>query len=107
MKKKFLTIALNLILCLCSTFVLGACKEKPAPVAEAAALEALDAAMANMENEQAIKMSCAIPEELAKMVGSTRQAIIAIEKGTFNPTAKLALLLCVALNKRFEDLFYF
>ena len=25
----------------------------------------------------------------------------------FNPTAKLALLLCVALEKKFEDLFYF
>ncbi|MBO5949049.1 helix-turn-helix transcriptional regulator [bacterium] len=46
-------------------------------------------------------------EELAKMVGSTRQTIISIEKGTFSPTAKLALLLCVALNKKFEELFYF
>lgn len=46
-------------------------------------------------------------EELAKMVGTTRQTIIAIEKGTFSPTAKLALLLCVALNKKFEELFFF
>ncbi len=46
-------------------------------------------------------------EELAKMTGTTRQTIIAIEKGTFSPTAKLALLLCVALNKKFEELFYF
>ena len=46
-------------------------------------------------------------EELARMVGTTRQTIISIEKGTFSPTAKLALLLCVALNKKFEDLFYF
>ena len=46
-------------------------------------------------------------DELAKMVGTTRQTIIAIEKGTFSPTAKLALLLCVALNKKFEELFYF
>ena len=46
-------------------------------------------------------------EELAKMVGTTRQTIISIEKGTFSPTAKLALLLCVALNKKFEELFYF
>ena len=27
--------------------------------------------------------------------------------GQFNPTAKLALILCVALDKKFEDLFYF
>lgn len=46
-------------------------------------------------------------EELAKMVGTTRQTIISIEKGSFSPTAKLALLLCVALNKKFEELFYF
>lgn len=46
-------------------------------------------------------------EELAQMVGTTRQTIIAIEKGIFNPTAKLALLLCVALDKKFEELFYF
>ena len=46
-------------------------------------------------------------EELAKMVGTTRQTIISIDKGTFSPTAKLALLLCIALNKKFEELFYF
>lgn len=27
--------------------------------------------------------------------------------GLFNPTAKLALVLCIALDKKFEDLFYF
>ena len=46
-------------------------------------------------------------EELAKLVGTTRQTIISIEKGDFCPTAKLALLLCVALDKKFEELFYF
>ncbi len=46
-------------------------------------------------------------EELAFLVGTTRQTIIAIEKGVFNPSAKLALLLCVALDAKFEDLFYF
>ncbi len=46
-------------------------------------------------------------EELASLVGTTRQTIIAIEKGIFNPSAKLALLLCVALDCKFEDLFYF
>ena len=46
-------------------------------------------------------------DELAKMVGTTRQTIIAIEKGTFSPTAKLAFLICLALVKKFEDLFYF
>lgn len=46
-------------------------------------------------------------EELARMVGSTRQTIISIEKNQFNPSAKLALLLCIALEKKFEELFYF
>ena len=46
-------------------------------------------------------------QELGNLVGTTRQTIIAIEKGTFNPSAKLALLLCVALDAKFEQLFYF
>lgn len=46
-------------------------------------------------------------EELAKLVGTTRQTIIAIEKGVFNPSAKLALLLCIILECKFEELFYF
>lgn len=46
-------------------------------------------------------------EELARLVGTSRQTIIAIEKGTFNPSAKLALLLCTALDTKFEELFYF
>lgn len=46
-------------------------------------------------------------DELAKMVGASRQTISAIENGLFNPSAKLALIICVALDKKFEDLFYF
>lgn len=46
-------------------------------------------------------------EELAKLVGTTRQTIISIEKNQFNPSAKLALLLSIALEKKFEELFYF
>lgn len=44
---------------------------------------------------------------LAEMVGVSRNTISSIETGQFNPTAKLALILCVALDKKFEDLFYF
>lgn len=44
---------------------------------------------------------------LAGMVGVSRNTISSIETGQFNPTAKLALLLCLALDKKFEDLFYF
>ena len=45
--------------------------------------------------------------ELAKAVGVSRQTISSIETEQFNPTAKLALILCIALDKKFEDLFYF
>ncbi len=45
--------------------------------------------------------------ELAKMVGVSRNTISSIETGQFNPTAKLALILCIALDKKFEELFYF
>lgn len=46
-------------------------------------------------------------EDLAKLVGVSRQTINSIETGKFCPTAKLALLLCIALDKTFEDIFYF
>lgn len=44
-------------------------------------------------------------KELAQMVGVSRQTII--ENTQYNPTAKLALLLCIALDCKFEDLFAF
>ncbi|MFQ6791718.1 helix-turn-helix transcriptional regulator [Thomasclavelia sp.] len=44
---------------------------------------------------------------LAKLVGVSRNTISSIETGQFNPTAKLALILCIALDMKFEDLFYF
>ena len=44
---------------------------------------------------------------LAEMVGVSRTTISSIETGQFNPTAKLALILCIALDKKFEELFYF
>ena len=45
--------------------------------------------------------------QLAALVGVSRNTISSIETGQFNPTAKLALVLCIALDKKFEDLFYF
>lgn len=46
-------------------------------------------------------------KELADLVGVSRNTISSIETGQFNPTAKLALILCIALDKKFEELFYF
>jgi putative transcriptional regulator len=45
--------------------------------------------------------------ELAELIGVSRQTISSIETGQFCPTAKLALILCIALDKIFENLFYF
>ena len=45
--------------------------------------------------------------QLAKMVGVSRNTISSIETGQFNPTAKLALVLCIALGRKFEEVFYF
>lgn len=45
--------------------------------------------------------------QLAKIVGVSRNTISSIETGQFNPTAKLALVICIALDKKFEDIFYF
>ena len=45
--------------------------------------------------------------QLAEMVGVSRNTISSIETGQFSPTAKLALVICIALEKKFEDLFYF
>ena len=41
--------------------------------------------------------------QLAEMVGVSRNTISSIETGQFNPTAKLALVLCIALDKKFEE----
>nr|WP_204565647.1 helix-turn-helix transcriptional regulator [Collinsella tanakaei] len=45
--------------------------------------------------------------QLAEMVGVSRNTISSIETGQFSPTAKLALVICIALDKKFEDLFSF
>lgn len=45
--------------------------------------------------------------KLAEMVGISRNTISSIETGQFNPTTKLALIFCIALDKKFEALFYF
>ena len=44
---------------------------------------------------------------LAAMVGVSRNNISSIETGQYSPTAKLALILALALDRKFEELFYF
>ena len=58
--------------------------------------------LAAIRKEQKLSQSA-----LAEMVGVSRNTISSIETGQFNPTAKLALILCIALDKKFEEIFYF
>ena len=45
--------------------------------------------------------------ELAEIVGVSRNTISSIETGQYQPTAKLAYVICIALEKKFEEIFYF
>lgn len=45
--------------------------------------------------------------QLAERVGSSKNTISSIETGQFCPTAYLAALLCIALDCKFEELFFF
>ena len=45
-------------------------------------------------------------EELARRVGVSRQTILAIEKGEYNPTLKLCLEICRVLGKTLDELFW-
>ena len=59
-------------------------------------------------NIASVRKEKSLPQaELAKLVGVSRNTISSIETGQYEPTAKLALLLCIALDKKFEELFYF
>ncbi|WP_159881665.1 helix-turn-helix transcriptional regulator [Paenibacillus puerhi] len=55
--------------------------------------------MARIENDMS-------QEDLADIVGVTRQTIGLIESGNYNPTLKLCIEICKALNKTLNDLFW-
>ena len=46
-------------------------------------------------------------QALADMVGVSRNTISSLETGQYEPAAKLAYILCIALDLKFEDVFYF
>ena len=45
-------------------------------------------------------------QQLAEKVGVTRQTISLIEKGKYNPTLKLCLEICYAVNKTLDEIFW-
>lgn len=46
-------------------------------------------------------------EELAKAIGVTRQTIIAIEKGNYNPSLELAFKIAIYFEVSIEDIFIY
>ncbi len=45
-------------------------------------------------------------QQLAEMVGVSRQTINAIEKGDYNPTINLCIAICKKLDKTLDELFW-
>ncbi|MBQ6462900.1 MAG: helix-turn-helix transcriptional regulator [Pseudobutyrivibrio sp.] len=45
-------------------------------------------------------------EELAQLCDVSRQTISAIEKGDYNPTIKLCISICKALDRTLDELFW-
>ncbi len=45
-------------------------------------------------------------QQLAELVGVTRQTINLIEAGKYNPSLNLCIAICKALNKTLNDLFW-
>lgn len=45
-------------------------------------------------------------QELADLVGVSRQTVSAIEKGDYNPTIRLCISICRTLGKTLDELFW-
>ncbi len=45
-------------------------------------------------------------QELADAVGITRQTVSLIEKGKYNPSLKLCLQICYAVNAKLDEIFW-
>lgn len=62
--------------------------------------------MKNLKLKSARALLDLSQEALADKVGVSRQTINAIEKGDYNPTIKLCISICKALNKTLDELFW-
>lgn len=45
-------------------------------------------------------------QQLADLIGVSRQTISAIEKGDYNPTINLCIAICLELGKTLDELFW-
>lgn len=62
--------------------------------------------MVNFEMKAARAKNGYSQEELAKIVGVSRQTIILIEQGSYNPTLQLCINIAKALKLTLNDLFW-
>lgn len=46
-------------------------------------------------------------QELAKLVGVTRQTIMAIEKGKYSPSLEVAFKIAMIFNKSIDEVFWY
>lgn len=61
--------------------------------------------MNNKMKSQRTKLNLS-QEQLAKAVGVSRQTIILIEQGKYNPSLNLCINICVVLDVTLNDLFW-
>ena len=62
--------------------------------------------MKNVKLKSARVLKDMSQEDLALSVGVSRQTIIAIEKGDYNPSINLCIKICKVLDKKLDDLFW-
>ncbi len=62
--------------------------------------------MKNKQMKMARVESDLSQEQLADIVGVTRQTINLIESGNYNPSLNLCIEICKVLNKTLNDLFW-
>ena len=62
--------------------------------------------MKNLKLKSARAAKDLAQQQLAEIVGVSRQTINAIEKGDYNPTIRLCLSICYALDKSLDELFW-
>lgn len=62
--------------------------------------------MKNLKMKSARALKDYSQQQLADKVGVSRQTINAIEKGDYNPTIKLCISICKALDRTLDELFW-
>ena len=62
--------------------------------------------MKNLEMKSARAALDLSQQQLADLVGVSRQTINTIEKGDYNPTIRLCIAICKVLNRTLDELFW-